>query len=226
MLLLHGYLSNRQSFYYQIDELAKNGRLAVAPDMPAFGASAPIKNAWSVGDYAEWLKHFIAAADIRGADIIAHSFGARVALKLLSSDPSCADKLIITGGAGLVKPRSDAYMRQVRRYRRIKKLFPRYAEKHFGSEEYRSLSPLMKESYKKIVNEDLRGCARCIKNKTLLIYGADDKVTPPDEEGAIFHSLIEGSGLEIIQGGHFCFSENHAEFNRLMLSFLSGRSGN
>ncbi|MDE7076440.1 MAG: alpha/beta hydrolase, partial [Clostridia bacterium] len=164
MLLLHGYLSNRQSFYYQIDGLAKNGRLAVAPDMPAFGASAPLKSAWSVGDYAEWLKHFIAAADLKGADIIAHSFGARVALKLLSAEPSYADKLVITGGAGLVKPRSDAYMRQVKRYRRIKKLFPRYAEKHFGSEEYRSLSPLMKESYKKIVNEDLRGCARCIRN--------------------------------------------------------------
>ncbi|MDE7162472.1 MAG: alpha/beta hydrolase [Clostridia bacterium] len=224
MLLLHGYLSNRQSFYYQIQALAQSGAFAVAPDMPAFGASSPIMRAWSVGDYAEWLKHFIDAADIKGADIIAHSFGARVALKLLSSDPSYADKLIITGGAGLVKPRSDAYIRQVKRYRRIKKLFPRYAEKHFGSEEYRSLSPIMKESYKKIVNEDLRGCARCIKNETLLIYGSADKVTPPDEEGAIFNSLIAGSALEIIDGGHFCFSENHAEFNRLMLGFLNGRS--
>ncbi|MDE7075851.1 MAG: alpha/beta hydrolase, partial [Clostridia bacterium] len=73
---------------------------------------------------------------------------------------------------------------------------------------------------------DLRVCARCIKNKTLLIYGKDDKVTPPDEEGAIFNSLIEESVLEIIQGGHFCFSENHAEFNRLMLNFLNARSEN
>ena len=205
-----------------MQSLAENGRLAVAPDMPAFGASAPIKSAWSVGDYAAWLKHFIAAADIAGADIIAHSFGARVAIKLLAEDAALADKLIITGGAGLVKPRSDAYMRQVKRYRRIKKLFPRYAEKHFGSEEYRSLPPLMKESYKKIVNEDLRGCARKIQNKTLLIYGREDKDTPPDEEGAIFNSLIGGSEMKVIGGGHFCFSDNRAEFNRLMLGFLNG----
>lgn len=221
MLLLHGYLSNRQSFYYQIRSLAQNGRFAVAPDMPAFGASSPITEAWSVGDYAEWLKRFISAADIKDTDIIAHSFGARVALKMLADDPSYADKLIITGGAGLVKPRSAAYMRRVKRYRRIKKLFPDYAEKHFGSEEYRSLSPLMKESYKKIVNEDLRGCAQKVTNKTLLIYGANDSVTPPGEEGAIFNSLINGSELKIIEGGHFCFSENYLTFNELMLNFIN-----
>lgn len=202
--------------------MADSGRLAVAPDMPAFGASSKIMRAWSVGDYADWLKSFIAAADIKGADIVAHSFGARVALKLLAEDKSLADKLLITGGAGLVKPRSAEYIRQVKRYRRIKKLFPKYAERHFGSEEYRSLPPVMKESYKKIVNEDLRGCARKIENKTLLIYGRDDNVTPPEEEGKIFNSLIGGSELKIIDGGHFCFSENRAEFNRLMLGFLNG----
>ena len=197
------------------------GRLAVAPDMPAFGASAPIRAPWSVGDYAEWLNKFITVNRLNGADIIAHSFGARVAIKLLSEYGGLANRLIITGGAGLVKERSPAYIRQVKRYRRIKKLFPRYAERRFGSEEYRTLSPVMRESYKLIVNEDLRGCAAAIKNPALLIYGRGDTVTPPNEEGEIFHSLIEGSRLEIIEGGHFCFSENSTAFNRLALDFLT-----
>ncbi len=220
MLLLHGYLSNKESFYYQIEWLAANGYFAVAPDFPAFGASAPIDCAWSVGDYADWLEKFIAAKRLEGACVVAHSFGARVAFKLFSRSPELAGKLLITGGAGLVKPRSSAYMRQVNRYRRVKKLFPRYAERHFGSEEYRSLPPLMKESYKKIVNEDLRGCAEKISVPVLLVYGSGDTVTPPDEEGAIFNSLIKGSRLEVIEGGHFCFSENHAVFNRLMSDFF------
>lgn len=209
MLFLHGYLSNKESFYYQTEYLSRAGYKTVAPDMPAFGASAPISTAWSVGDYADWLKKFIDASGLYGADIVAHSFGARVIFKLLAEDGGYANKLIITGGAGLVKPRSPAYMRQVKRYRRIKKLFPRYAEKHFGSVEYRTLSPVMKESYKKIVNEDLRGCAAKIKNPTLLIYGNGDTTTPAEEEGKIFNSLIAGSRLEVIDGTHFCFSENH-----------------
>ncbi|MDE6849854.1 MAG: alpha/beta hydrolase [Clostridia bacterium] len=219
--MLHGYLSNKESFYYQVRALEQHGYCAVAPDMPAFGASSPITCAWSVGDYAKWLKDFIVAEGIYGCSVIAHSFGARVIFKLLAEDNGIADKLIITGGAGLVKPRSPEYMRQVKRYRRLKKLFPKYAERHFGSEEYRTLSPVMKESYKLIVNEDLRGCAEKTEVPSLLVYGSRDTVTPPNEEGEIFHSLIKASRLEIIDGGHFCFSENSAAFNSLMLEFLN-----
>ena len=221
IIFLHGYLSSKQSFYYQLNFFEKNGFSVVAPDMPSFGASSPVTVPWSVGDYANWLNDFIAARDLQGAHIVAHSFGARVALKLFSQRPELCGKLIITGGAGVVKPRSPAYIRQVKRYRRVKKLFPKYAERKFGSEEYRTLSPVMKESYKLIVNEDLRGCAKKISNPTLLIYGRKDTVTPAGEEGEIFRSLIRGSELKIIEGGHFCFSENADEFNRLALNFFT-----
>ncbi len=220
VLLLHGYKSSAKSFYYQINVLAENGYKAVAPDFPNFGASAPITYAWSVGDYAEWLKKFIAAAGLNKPYIVAHSFGARVAFKLLSEHPDMAEKLLITGGAGVVKPRSPLYMRQVKRYRRIKKLFPRFAEKHFGSEEYRTLSPVEKQSYKLIVNEDLTDCARQLKIPTLLVYGKNDTTTPPDEEGRIINGCIEGSRLVLIDGGHFCFCENAQKFNSLMLDFF------
>ena len=144
----------------------------------------------------------------------------RLAGKLLSIRKTLADKLVITGGAGLVKPRSLQYIRRVNAYRRVKKLFPKFAEKHFGSKEYKSLSPVMKESYKKIVNEDLKSCAAEIVNPTLLIYGRNDTVTPPDEEGAVFNKLIAGSRLEIMDGGHFCFSEYPDIFNKKLTEFL------
>ena len=220
VLLLHGYKSNANSFYYQINALEKAGYKAIAPDFPGFGSSAEITSAWSVGDYAKWLEKFVAAARLNKPYIVAHSFGARVVFKYLSENPNGAKKLVITGGAGVVKPRSPRYMRQVRRYRRIKRLFPRFAEKHFGSSEYRTLSPIEKESYKLIVNEDLTDCARRVKIPTLLVYGRDDKTTPPDEEGRIFNGCIEGSALEIIDGGHFCFCENADKFNPLMLDFF------
>ena len=221
VLFLHGYKSSANSFYYQINALAENGFKAVAVDFPNFGSSAQITYAWSVGDYAEWLKKFIAQTGLNKPYIVAHSFGARVAFKLLSDCSDAAEKLIITGGAGVVKPRSPEYIRQVKRYRRIKKIFPRYAEKHFGSEEYRSLSPIEKDSYKLIVNEDLTGCASKLNLPTLLIYGREDKTTPPDEEGRIFNGCIAGSRLEVIDGGHFCFVDNVEKFNSLMLNFFN-----
>lgn len=218
--MLHGYGSKKESFYYQIKFLSDYFKVT-APDFPGFGASSPIELPWSVGDYADWLADFISASKLSHPHILAHSFGARVTFKLLSTRPELADKLIITGGAGMVKPRSKQYIKRVKAYRRVKKLFPKLAERRFGSEEYRKLSPVMRESYKKIVNEDLQTAAANIKNNTLLIYGKDDTVTPPDEEGKTFNRLICGSQFIEIAGGHFCFSENPDEFNRQILTFLS-----
>ncbi len=220
VLLLHGYLSSKESFYYQTKFLSGSFKVT-APDMPGFGASSPLDKAYSVGDYCRWLDGFIKYCKLDRPHIIAHSFGARVALKYLSENPQGADKLIITGGAGIVKARSPQYMRRVKAYRRIKKIFPKFAEKHFGSKEYRTLSPLMRESYKKIVNEDLKYCAKGVKNRTLLIYGRDDTVTPPNEEGLIFNGIISGSRLIITDGGHFCFSEYPEAFNKIIYEFLT-----
>lgn len=217
---MHGYLSQKESFYYQIEFLSKHFEV-IAPDFPAFGASAPIDTAWSVGDYAEWLTRFLKGQNSTCMHVLAHSFGARVAFKALNARPDIAQSLIITGGAGLVKLRSPEYLKKVKAYRRIKRIFPKFAEKHFGSSEYRTLSPIMRESYKKIVNEDLSDCAASIKCRTYLLYGKDDRVTPPEEEGQTFHNLIAGSRFETMEGGHFCFSEHPDIFNQKIFNFLS-----
>lgn len=218
-LFLHGYLSSKESFYYQIKFLSRYFRVT-APDILGFGASARLEEPYGVDDYRSWLDKFVRAARLEKPHIIAHSFGARLALKYLCANSGGADKLVITGGAGIVKPRSEKYLRRVRAYRRVKRLFPAFAEKHFGSREYRTLPPVMRDSYKKIVNEDLKDCAAAVKNQTLLIYGRDDTTTPAEEEGRIFNSLIPDSRLEIVGGGHFCFSENPDRFNELLYDFL------
>jgi pimeloyl-ACP methyl ester carboxylesterase len=120
-----------------------------------------------------------------------------------------------------VKPRSKEYRRRVALYRRVKRVFPRYAERHFGSDEYKKLSPIERESYKKIVNTDLREEAKKIGNPTLLIYGQADRVTPAAEEGATFHAAISGSILITISGNHFCFAQSPSLFNTLVYTFLN-----
>ena len=222
ILMLHGYLSSKESFYYQIKFLSEYFKV-YAPDFPCFGASEMTDTAFSVGDYADWLLRFMDALEIEKADILAHSFGARVAFRFAAANNKRVRSLIITGGAGIVKPRSKAYMRRVKRYRRIKKLFPKFAERHFGSEEYRTLPPVMKESYKKIVNEDLSEVCKNISCPVYLIYGRDDKVTPPDFEGERFSRLLPINKFEIMDGGHFCFSENPEIFNQKILDFLRER---
>lgn len=216
---MHGYMSCKESFYYNFTEL-KNTYRVTAFDFPGFGASSPIEYAWSVGDYAVFTQKFIACAGLCRPMVIAHSFGARVAIKLASREEHLFSALVITGGAGVVKKRSSAYKRKVALYRKVRKIAPNFAERHFGSSEYRQLSPVMRQSYKKIVNEDLLADAAKIKVRTLLVYGENDTVTSAEEEGAAFSSVIGGSRLKIMAGGHFCFAEHPQDFDLCVTEFF------
>lgn len=223
LLFLHGYLSCKESFYYNLSYFKRYYRVT-APDFPGFGASAPLCSAWSVSDYADWLSKFIGAAGLKRPSVIAHSFGARVVFRYAAEHPGCFNKIVICGGAGIVKPRTRAYRRRVAAYRFIKKFAPAFAERAFGSAEYRSLSPIMRQSYKKIVNEDLLACAAQVTSPVLLVYGKNDTVTPIGEEGKAFNSAISGSALLEMEGGHFCFSQNYNLFNKEVRAFLAGEA--
>ena len=69
--------------------------------------------------------------------------------------PALFDRALLAGCAGIPPKRGLSYKCKVRAYRIAKKFAPRFAEKKFGSPEYRTLSPVMRESYKKIVNEEI-----------------------------------------------------------------------
>lgn len=190
-----------------------------AIDFLGFGKSAPLKSAFSVGDYAEWLLSVLPALGVQRPHVIAHSFGVRVAVKAASADGAAFDKLVLTGPAGVVLKRGLKYRVKVGAYRFVKKFAPSFAERKFGSAEYRTLSPLMKESYKKIVNEDLRACARQVKNTTLIVEGTRDTTTTLKEAKA-YLTAFPNAALKTIEGGHFAFAENPVAFNLLTEEFL------
>ena len=210
LVFLHGYLSCKESFYPQIGYFSRHFRVT-APDFPGFGKSDRIPAAWSVGDYADWLEGFFKEQGIVFPYVIAHSFGGRVALKCLAR--GLIDRAVLTGCAGIVKKRTMAYRIRVGGYRLVKRVSPHFAEAHFGSREYRSLSPLMRESYKKIVNEDLREEAGRIARPVLYLYGERDKETPLSS-GRILHECTAGSKLAVFKGcGHFAHLEEPLLFN-------------
>lgn len=217
LVFLHGYLSCKESFYPQIGYFSRHFRVT-APDFPGFGESDRIPAAWSVGDYADWLEGFFKEQGIVFPYVIAHSFGGRVALKCLAR--GLIDRAVLTGCAGIVKKRTMAYRIRVGGYRLVKRVSPRFAEAHFGSREYRSLSPLMRESYKKIVNEDLREEAGRIARPVLYLYGERDKETPLSS-GRILHECTAGSKLAVFKGcGHFAHLEEPLMFNLAAEEFL------
>ncbi len=210
-MLLHGYLSNKEAFAAQTEYFSRFYRVT-AIDFIGFGHSMALTSAFSVDDYAEWLKAVLERLEVRKPHVIAHSFGCRVAIKLASKYPELFDKLLLTGAAGVILRRGLTYHCKVKLYRLVKRIAPRYAERRFGSAEYKTLSPIMKESYKKIVNEDLRACARNVENAVLLVQGEGDTVTPLE---AVNEYLVCLKHAKLIRmpGEHFAFCEYPTVFN-------------
>ena len=176
MLFLHGYLSSIEAFLRQINYFSNFYRVT-ALDFLGFGQSAKLSEPFSVGDYARWLEEKMRALGLFRPHVVAHSFGCRVAVKLACQNKDAFSKIVLTGPAGIIINRGLIYKIKVKTYKAVKKFAPTFAQKRFGSKEYRSLSPIMKESYKKIVNEDLRVCARQVLNEVLIIEGKEDRTT-------------------------------------------------
>ena len=215
---MHGYLSSKEAFAAQVRYFSRFYRVT-AFDFIGFGGSRCLTDAFSVADYAAWTKETMRLLEVKNPHVIAHSFGCRVAVKLAGQDPALFDKILLTGAAGVILKRGFGYHCKVKTYRLVKKIAPRFAEKRFGSAEYRTLSPVMKESYKKIVNADLRERARRIQNKVLLVQGEGDTTTPKKEAEAYLACMQRGR-LCTMPGGHFAFAEYPTAFNLIAEEFF------
>ena len=131
-----------------------------------------------------------------------------------------AHSALLTGCAGVPPKRGLRYRLRVKTYRFVRKIAPRYAEKKFGSAEYRSLSPVMKESFKKIVGEDLTPLLPRIRVPVLYVFGEKDTATPL-WMARVLREKTPHSELVVMRGcTHFCFCEKWEEFNAVAREFF------
>lgn len=175
---------------------------------------------YSLDDYISDLKEYIKKNDITRPSVIAHSFGARLVLKMCATDPDLFDKIVITGGAGLKPRRSVKYRLKRLAFRLSKPFLHGKKPKAFYSKDYLGLSPIMQKSFSKIVSEHLDWCLEKIENQTLIIYGEKDKETPVYMAKRL-NKNIKNSKMLIVKGaGHFCFIDAPMKFNWEVREFL------
>jgi len=94
VLALHGWGRTRADLLPAVE-----GRDALVPDLPGFGASPPPPTAWGSREYAEQLAPLLAEG---GWTVVGHSFGGRVAVQLAAGCPAAASgRVRDKGPAGL-----------------------------------------------------------------------------------------------------------------------------
>lgn len=203
-------------------------------DMPGFGESEEPKQSWSIDDYVDFIIHFIQEQGIKQIELIGHSNGGRIIIKLVNKQdlPFEINKIILMESAGIVhekkniqklKLKSYKFGKKILEVKFIKSLFPNAMEilkNTLGSEDYKNASPIMRQTLVNLVNEDLKGYLSKIRIPTLLIWGTKDTATPM-ADAKIMEALIPDAGLvEIKNGSHFAFLEYPTYINKIIYHFV------
>jgi len=205
-------------------------------DFPGHGKSGNPPVPWGVEEYAGLVIALMDSLDIRHVHIIAHSFGARVAIVLANQYPGRVGRIIITGGAGIRKPVTKKQVQAAKRYKRYNRLLERLKQwpplskrvtkwqsrlrKRYGSPDYAKLDGVMRETFVRIISQDLALLLGSIQAPTLLVWGRDDTETPL-WMGQQMEQCIPDAGLVVFENrGHYAFLEESRRFCLIAKQFL------
>jgi len=226
LLFLHGWRSEGSVWNSTISALEKQGLNAYAIDFPGFGHSAISREAYTIKDFSQTIAEFINKLELHNVQVVGHSFGGRVGIKLAASYPGLVEKLVLVDSAGFASDKNKksllAFAAKI-----VKPLFkPQIMQglrksiyRYMGAEDYVE-TPELQATFVNVINEDLTEDMKKIQAPTLIISGANDKDIPISF-GEKMHSLIPHSKFVILNSaGHFSFLDNPQEFKVQLENFL------
>ncbi|MGH3002798.1 MAG: alpha/beta fold hydrolase [Gaiellaceae bacterium] len=100
LLLVHGYSGAAWNFTELVPRLAGRRRLIV-PDLPGHGGSSPLPAPSSLAAYADVLGALCDAEMLTEVDVLGHSLGGTVALRLAERRPALVRRLVLAASAGI-----------------------------------------------------------------------------------------------------------------------------
>ena len=235
VLFLHGWGCDGSIFSFAMDQLAE-GAAILTLDFPGHGKSADPPTPWGVQEYADMVLALLQEQNIASVQVVAHSFGARVAILLASQHPEMIEKLIITGGAGIKKPDTNAKNKRTQQYKRYNKFLEKLKRipglkhtveiaqtklrNHYGSPDYVKLNEGMRKTFVKVISLDLSPMLADIQAPTLLVWGGNDTETPL-WMGQEMEKSIPDVGMVVFEGcGHYAFLEEAQRFAIIIKQFL------
>ena len=229
ILILHGWGDNSNNWQPFANDLAEN-YLVITVDLPGFGNSDTPPEPWGLSDYARFVGSFLNKIGITPTYIIGHSNGGAIAIRAIAQQILSPEKLILIASAGIrneYNGRTKALRVLTKGGKFLSTPLPTSIKKHLRQKVYTSIGSEMlvvehmQQTFKKIVEDDVREDASQLEVPVLLVYGDEDQQTPL-RYAQIFHELIIGSDLEVIAGGdHFIYKDRHNEVMRAVKGFIA-----
>lgn len=210
------------------------GQTVIAPDLPGHGQSAG-RGATRIADYGDWLTGFLDALEIERAALAGHSMGGAIALDVAHRYPARVSALIVLGAGAtltvasalLTALQADFVTATAKLARLTYRNDVTAAEITTYAAHLRAVNPaLLMDDLHACDRFDMRGQVGAIDIPTLIIVGAEDRMTPPALSRSL-HQEMPNSSLAVIDGaGHMVMLEREdavmAAFHRFLASETHG----
>lgn len=232
LLMLHGWGANIALVFPLAERLSRLGYQVYIPDLPGFGESAPPAAAWSIHDYARFLLAYTAHHRLERFYLFGHSFGGRLGLVLGSEYGSCLIKMVLANSAGIRSKVPLAKQARLNAYKFVRDTLKLvglngvsdslrdWYTLRYGSADFQAVSGVMRQTFVKVVNEDLRDYAARVQPSTLLLWGDRDEDTPL-WQGRLLEQLIPDAGLVVYEGaGHYSYLDRLPDAVRVIDFFF------
>jgi 2-hydroxy-6-oxonona-2,4-dienedioate hydrolase len=228
IILLHGLFGNLSNWERVANEFSSDYRVII-PRLPLFDLSL---RETQLNKLVSFLDNFIKKRALKNIILMGNSLGGHIALLYTLKHPETIHKIILAGSSGLFESSMGGS-------------FPRMKDYEYVSEKVKYTFYNKEEVTKELVDEvyetmqsrtktlSLIGLARAaqkenlsevlhkIQQPTLLIWGLQDEITPP-ETALTFHDLIPNSTIKFLDKcGHVPMMEQPLLFNQNVRTFLA-----
>jgi pimeloyl-ACP methyl ester carboxylesterase len=227
LLLLHGLMGALSNWEEVIREFSPHYRVII-PVLPIY--ELPLLTT-GVRALSKFIHKFIKFKQLSNAVMIGNSLGGHVGLVYVLAHPGYVKALVLTGSSGLYEnsfggsfPRRESidFVREKVRYtfydpivgteEMVQEIFETINDRH----KVLRILAMAKSAIRHNMKNDLRK----ITMPVLLVWGRDDKITPPDV-ALEFNELLPNAELQWVDKcGHAPMMERPHEFNAHLKRFL------
>jgi len=228
LILLHGMFGGLSNFDQLLNRINPQKYYVVVPELPLFSLrpeKASIKN------LSTWLDAFLQSLNITKVHLLGNSMGGHIALDYAHNHRESVEKLILTGSSGLIENNlgDSSPKRNDRSY--IKKQAKKTFFKNMVDDNMVDEIEDILSSSKKLINiihfardthqYNMANMLPDIAHETLLIWGRQDAITPPEAANQ-FYNLLPNATLRWIDScGHAPMMEQPDQFVQLLDTFFS-----
>jgi pimeloyl-ACP methyl ester carboxylesterase len=221
LIMMHGWGQNLRALQPMAELLADKAQIHVL-DLPGFGKTPPPPEDWNTTQYADRVLAYLDEQGVERTDLLGHSFGGRVSMRLAHKYPDRVRSIIMINSGGLQRQRTFQQQlrgKWIKTMRNAFKVSPvnrqellDWHSQKYGSRDYLNAG-VLQGTLVKTVSEDVTEIVKQIQAPVLLLWGEADTETPV-EMAHRYHSLFPKSELITVprrdhfmyqaEGAHLC----------------------